>query len=260
MFRKSGKPAKKSPLKQPPLPQAGDSTFQRLQDALLDRAFFWLACSAIFVSIAFMQWVAWLRQEPMHPGFMTAVAVVGVVLAVVKIRSALKRAKRFGLGGRGEMVVGQLLETLRAKGYRVYHDIPGNGYNIDHVIIGPGGVLVIETKTVSKRTSGDPTISYDGRRVLIDGFTPDRDPIQQVCANRDRIAEILERATGRRPKMRPVVLYPGWWVEKLPKGAEVWVLNPPAFVKFLDHEPAVLKPEEVGIFASALEAYSRSPH
>jgi len=156
------------------------------------------------------------------------------------------------------MVVGQSLEELRSKGYRVYHDIQEKGYNIDHVVIGPGGVFVIETKTISKRVSGNPRVSYDGKRVLVDGHAPDRDPVTQAKAAADRVVEILVRATGNRPKVRPVVLYPGWWVDKQPKGVKVWVLNQKAFPKFIDNEPLVLKPEEITLLSAALETHVRA--
>jgi hypothetical protein len=39
-------------------------------------------------------------------------------------------------GREGEKAVGQYLERLRARGYQVLHDIPGENFNIDHVLIG----------------------------------------------------------------------------------------------------------------------------
>jgi hypothetical protein len=139
----------------------------------------------------------------------------------------------------------------------VYHDVPGEGFNVDHVLIGPGGVYLIETKTFSKRP-GDARIEYDGERVLIDGAAPDRDPIKQVQALRDHVGVILVQAVGRRPKIRPVVLFPGWYIDKQPRGVDVWFLTPLALPSLLDKEPVTLKPEEVSLFATALETYVRA--
>jgi hypothetical protein len=53
-----------------------------------------------------------------------------------------------GLKGRnGEAVVGDALEGLRWEQYIVLHDIPfaGEG-NIDHLVSGPNGVYLVETK------------------------------------------------------------------------------------------------------------------
>lgn len=93
----------------------------------------------------------------------------------------------------GELPVGQLLERLRAKGYEVFHDIEGDGFNVDHVLIGRGGVFVIETKTISKRNDiRRNEVRYDGQSVLVNGFTPDRDPIAQVGANARWVHKLLE--------------------------------------------------------------------
>jgi hypothetical protein len=40
----------------------------------------------------------------------------------------------------GEKAVGEFLERFREKGYRIFHDIVGGDFNIDHVLIGPSGI------------------------------------------------------------------------------------------------------------------------
>lgn len=53
-----------------------------------------------------------------------------------------------GLKGRnGEAVVGEALEGLRWERYIVLHDVPFEGEgNIDHLVSGPSGVFLVETK------------------------------------------------------------------------------------------------------------------
>jgi len=49
-------------------------------------------------------------------------------------------------GAKGELLVGQLLEKL-PQGWRVLHSLPiGHAADLDHVVIGPSGVFVINTK------------------------------------------------------------------------------------------------------------------
>ena len=54
---------------------------------------------------------------------------------------------RWGKGGSGEAAVGELLEELRADGYRVEHDldhiVPGN---VDHLVRSPTRAFMVETK------------------------------------------------------------------------------------------------------------------
>ena len=53
-----------------------------------------------------------------------------------------------GVKGRnGELVVGEALEELRWEQYIVLHDVPFPGQgNIDHLVSGPNGVYLVETK------------------------------------------------------------------------------------------------------------------
>lgn len=63
-------------------------------------------------------------------------------------------ADRWSRGEQGERVVGEQLERLRALGWEVLHDVrwpERRRANIDHVAVGPGGVLVVDAKNWSGR-------------------------------------------------------------------------------------------------------------
>jgi hypothetical protein len=249
---------RRSPLKQDPLPAPGESLQDELIEVVFHQGFRWPVVAALLFAFAIAEWIRWYLDKPPSPWLITVLAFAAIVYAFFKWRRFKPIAERLRLGMLGEKVVAQELEELRALGYRVRHDIPAKGYNIDHVLIGPAGVFVIETKTISKPTDRDAKVEYDGERVLVDGHVPDRDPIKQVKACSDRIAEILQQGTGLKPRIRPVVLYPGWWVKPQPKGVEVWVLNPKAMLGFLQNEDPCLEPREIDILSHALEAYTRS--
>src|SRR4051812_8044953 len=58
----------------------------------------------------------------------------------------LLQIEQIALGERGERVVGEAVEELEIEGYRAVHSIFLEGCDIDHVLVGPAGVFVIETK------------------------------------------------------------------------------------------------------------------
>ena len=68
------------------------------------------------------------------------------------------------------MAAGQEPNSLTEAGYRVYHDLPAEGFNIDHVAVGRNGVFAMETKGRSKPAKGNVTVVYDGRTLRF----PDR--------------------------------------------------------------------------------------
>jgi hypothetical protein len=51
-------------------------------------------------------------------------------------------------GAAGERRTARLLERLTGEGYVVFHDlaVPGSAANVDHLVIGPTGVFVIDSK------------------------------------------------------------------------------------------------------------------
>ena len=50
-------------------------------------------------------------------------------------------------GAEGEEAVGEILEGLAAGGWHVIHDVSFGRGNIDHVVVGAGGLFTVETKS-----------------------------------------------------------------------------------------------------------------
>lgn len=80
-------------------------------------------------------------------------------------------------GAEGEEVVGEILEGLVADGWQVLHDVSFGRGNIDHIVVGPGGLFTVETK--SRRAA-----------VIVDNLDPKM--LSQSYAE----MKTLERITG----------------------------------------------------------------
>src|SRR5262245_8396604 len=120
----------------------------------------------------------------LHPLVGVAFGIT-VVPAVAKAHRSLHRIIK---GIRGETAVAELLRSLPDE-YFLFNDVALPGYpgNIDHVVIGPCGVLVIETKNFSG------SVESHGNGWFVNGHRA-RSVGKQ--ANRDAIAvrETLSRA------------------------------------------------------------------
>jgi len=166
----------RSPLKDEALQfpgQSGAEQLRKLIDAQIEQpGIFAIA----FVTIAAVEWWRWYAKSP-QPIFFTVIAMGAVAYAVWKFYRVRPTIRALRLGIEGERAVGQFLERLRAAGYFVFHDVLGENFNIDHVLIGPAGVITIETKTLSKPRRGDARITFDGEKVLVQGHPPKRNPI-----------------------------------------------------------------------------------
>jgi len=206
-------------------------------------------------------WRAWLPSPP-HPRLLTIIALVVVVFSVRRIQVLMKQARAIGLGIRGEKAIGQLLETFRADGYQVFHDIPcesgGKKFNIDHVIVGPQGMFTIETKTISKPMQGSVEVVFDGEKISVNGWTPERDPVVQAQAESRWLHDMLQGATGRSFWIQPVIVYPGWFVRETAQESRVWVLNPDRLRKKIQFQPQHLKPEDIALITDRMGVYVRN--
>lgn len=247
------------PIKEPPLRLPGQSLQEERQKLLDDDVGTPLVLALAMFAVVVWEWWRYLTGFHVHPVVVTVMGLLVVAYAVWRVVRLRGRLRALRLAIEGERAVGQFLESLREDGYRVFHDVLGNGFNIDHILIGPGGVYTVETKTWSKPAKGEPTLEYDGRRVSALGHSPDRDPIVQAKAQANWLRQLLQEMSGREIPVRPVVLFPGWFIRE-PAGSkrEVWVLEPKALPKWLANEETRLSTAEVASSAFNLSRYIRN--
>jgi hypothetical protein len=245
---------KRSPLRQRPLRNPGQSIDEYMHDVLYDRALLPMIIALIVVVLAGLEWWRWLAASPPQPWILSVTAALSVAFAARRLLIVRRELRSLALGRDGEKSVAQQLEHQRRDGWQLLHDLPGSGFNGDHVLITTRGIFAIETKTYSKPLDHDAKVMYDGERVLVDGLEPDRDPLKQARASRDWIRTLLEETTGIKFPVRAVVLFPGWFVEtRGPRGTvDVWVLNPKALSVFVEKEGEVITPEDVALVRSRL--------
>ncbi len=252
------RPAERSPFPRASLPQPGESLREAALDLVLGKI---VTSGAVAVTLGFVAmhaWLMWWLDIPVSPWVWTVAAAALGTWATWQYFRTKPQLAALTLGVRGEREVGRMLEELRVLGYAVFHDIPGDGFNVDHALIGPAGVFAIETKTISKPTGRRAEISYDGKHVLVDGHAPDRDPVAQASAIADYLGGLLKRMTDRAVDVRPVVLYPGWWVTRKSGDGRVWVLNEKALGAFLEQAPARLSREDIALFTDRLTLHLSS--
>jgi Nuclease-related domain len=246
-----------SPLKTKPLRLPGESVddeIDRLRDgALIDHLF----AAGCVLLLAFMEWFGYLTHSARHPYAFTLLALVTVAYVAPRIWKVRKTVKRLKLGRDGEKIVAEQLQCILSAGAHVLHDVPGDGFNLDHVIISTHGIYAIETKTRNK-PSPKARVIVDGDSLTVAGYAPDRNPIEQVTAAARWLEKTLQASTGKRFFVRGVVVFPGWFVEQRGARGDVWVLEPKALPRFIENAPTMIPPSDVSLAADHLSRYVRS--
>ncbi|WP_409524205.1 nuclease-related domain-containing protein [Nitrincola sp. MINF-07-Sa-05] len=158
----------------------------------------------------------------------TVVAVVGY--QIYKSVGIVKRLAILRLGLACEMAVGQELEQIirpENHPYRIFHDLQFDGFNVDHLVVSPNGVFVIETKGRSKQV-------VDGKkqaRVRLENDTLhfpghfEKKPLEQVRMNVRTVKRWLADATGFDVPVAGVLVLPGWYVERKQRAMDPYVLS-----------------------------------
>lgn len=130
-----------------------------------------------------------------------------------------------------EQMTGQLLNRLIGHSCVVAHDLPCDGFNIDHIVIAPHAVYAVETKSFRKRRgSKDEShykVTFDGDRLIFPGWRDDA-PILQARRQAQWLAQYLRQSLGQHVRVLPALALPGWWIERTDAGrcSDVRVFTP----------------------------------
>jgi hypothetical protein len=153
------------------------------------------------------------------------------------------QARAWRRGAVGERRTARLLDPLERHGWAILHDLalPGSRANIDHLMIGPGRVFVIDSKQYRGRLQLDPS----GR--LWHGRHPLAPTLGAVSWEADQAAQVLP---DPGVVVLPVVAVHGAqvpWGKVVTEGVPVVAARRlPSMLRTL---PAVLGPERVASLA-----------
>lgn len=115
----------------------------------------------------------------------------------------MRRQRAWSAGAEGERMVASALETLGRYGWTALHDVhwPGRPLaNVDHIAIGPGGVVIID----AKNWSGD--VRWDGTSLRQNGYRRDRE-VAAVAGCTAAVTALL--APAHRTATTPVICLAG---------------------------------------------------
>ena len=257
----SQRPVLRSPLKDKTLRNPGqsvDAEILKTIDKFMEDGLVILLFSLI-LGVELIQWLTKTPEWIMASG-VGVFTVIAASIFIPRMWRGRKKIQRLRQARDGERAVAECLDLLRDDGHRVFHDIVGPNFNIDHVIIGPKGVFTVETKTLNKYVGKDAQLYFDGERVRLGELELPDNPVPQGRAQASWLKKLIGESTGKTLSVKPVVVFPGWFVERV-SGADqsdTWVLEPKALRGFLKSEPVRVKPTDVELAVFHLKRYIRA--
>ncbi|MCE5233903.1 MAG: nuclease-related domain-containing protein [Mizugakiibacter sp.] len=193
-----------------------------------------------------------------------ALLIIVVAVACWAIWSAGKRLRdrwNYLDGIAAERATAQALMPLISKGCAIYHDIPTGMFNLDHVVVGPDGVFMIEAKSRRKpaaRGKASAEVRFDGKTLEFPGWRETK-MLDQTRAQTRWLNDYLYRKTGERVSVKPVLALPGWFVSNSVLSPDMHVINPKMCNFMADSKGKPLsEPQRRRIMAAIEECYGGS--
>lgn len=187
-----------------------------------------------FLTVWALQRMPWTGLQSGWPAALHAAAFL--LMATWAIRRIVGHGivRRRALAGlQAEWDTAQELNRLRATGCTVLHDVPAGTFNLDHVVIGPQAVYLVETKSVRKPrgagAQGDVKVAFDGERLRFPDFVS-RTAVRQAHRKARWLASYLRQTTDQAVPVIATLALPGCSIDATPSSniRIVRVFNPAA--------------------------------
>lgn len=208
------------------------------------RRVWWLVVAGAFAVLA----TALVLGVLVGRGHFAFVAGVGVGAALTMVMCLADapppHIDRWRQGAQGERATAKALRPLKRQGWIAAHDIDTGRGNIDHLLVGPAGVFVIETKSLRGRVSiHEGVLHVHWREDPDQGYhNPNLAPRARAIAS--TVCEHF-REQGLRVWVQPLVVL---WAEfdqvSVQSGRVAWVQGH-ALTRVLAHRPASMSAQDL---------------
>lgn len=206
----------------------------------------------------FVWFTHWLPQHGhgVPQDFWLYFAIIVTGMCAIGYLRLIPRARRLIRGERGELRVAEVLDDLRKHGYRPIHDVVRDGFNVDHVVVGPAGVFAIETKF----RSGTGEITFrNGEGLFVGGFPEENDSLTQARGNAAEVNRLIKENCRIDEWVWPVVVFVGdWQVKNDWRTTDARVFTPDRLAHHILSQQPRLTHREIELIASHLERSAKS--
>ncbi|SRR6266436_2873612 len=248
---------KKRHVRLPPVRRRAGESLRQRRENFLD------SYLPPIVFVPFLFWFVYLvtkiqqsNQSVREPRLWLWLAIITTIAAAVWFWGLLPFVRRLNRGERGELHVADMLEDLRTESYKPIHDIVGDGFNVDHVVVGPGGVFAIETKF----RSGNGEITFrSGEGLFVGGSLEEKDCLKQARGSAAAVRRLIEENCGRREYVTPIVVFVGdWKVRNDWRDTDTRVFTPDGLLNYIRNQQPQLTRRDIELIASHLERSART--
>ncbi len=180
---------------------------------------------------------------------LSLLAIAGLIIS----EYGWSKRRIWSKGAKGEKIVAQKLKKLPKK-YTAIRDvkIPNYGGDFDHVVVGPTGVYIVETKNYKPTYIPDEDCWYH-----TSGRVSELNPANQVKLQVSKLNIFLEPKMGKKLKkiIFPVISPINHNLILKNKIKSYEIVYPENLVHYISHQRKILNSKEVKEIINILESY-----
>jgi hypothetical protein len=147
----------------------------------------------------------------------------------------------------------RVLDPLLKEDHYVFHDVVGEQFCIDHLVVGPKGVFAIQTHaepvTSLEQGLNVPIVTYNGRELLFPKGS-DHGIAERARLNAQKLSHWINGQAEEQIAVRAIVSLPGWTVRRT-SSEGIPIINPKQFASLFEY----IQPWELP--ASSIETIGR---
>jgi hypothetical protein len=219
-----------------------------------NRKVFLVAELIVGVIIAATLFAAWPHVWTWVGGF---VAGGALALYLALRESPPPWIQNYQVGALGEERTAKALEPLLKRGWVVVHDLNRIKSNLDHVLVGPAGVFVLDSKNLHG------TVQIDGDVLSLTRPGDDRiayssDSLAQSARRQGyELNRLVKRRCDRSPWVSAVVVVWAEFPQRAAAGRSMHFVHGDYLIEWLDAQPARLSAVQVNEIAASLQPGQR---
>lgn len=239
----------------------GDEASGERRARLLGQVAEYALVSLVVFVIAGIEVGRWYFNTPPQPVWVCAFGAALISYAAVRVWFILPQLRTLSREREARRLLQAALTSLCAKGYILFEGVMGpRGWLIGSVVAGPTGVFCVVSRYVPRGQSlteklehmSDSSLRIAGREVMAD-------PLDQARRAASGLYEMLAAEGLETVPVQPVVVFPGWTVERPDSFSdrEVIVAGEQSLEAEIRQAAARMEPKEVIAVCLLLEKAAR---
>ena len=217
------------------------------------RTFFWIAGGTAATVAVGSLLLAWPHTAAWVSGLFAGASLTFVLAARL---SPPPWIENWQMGAFGEQRTAKAVEPLLAEGWSIIHDMNLVKSNLDHVLVGPGGVFVLDTKngwgTASASSDTLTVVHPDGRKAFESDTYARRARAQGKALN-----ALLNQRCGLHPWVSAVVVIWSDFEQQAVPGNRMTYVHGQYLADWLRSQPAKLNQSQISELVGALRPGQR---